>query len=299
MFPHQSFVRVISPFVLFLVVLAAGCGSAGEEQGSETFVVGAIPDQNISELNRRFSRFSDYLEEETGLDVEYTRSNDYAALVTAFERGEVHLGWFGGLTGVQARRAVPGSRAIAQRPRDEKFHSRFIARADLGVDSLEDLKGKTFTFGDQNSTSGHLMPRHYLLEAGVDPANDFEADPNFSGSHDKTWKLVESGAYQAGALNEAVWARAVEEGQVDTSVVEVFYTTPAYHDYNWTIHDDVDEDFGSGTTESVRKALLSLDGENPDEREILGLFSAEGFIGTKNENYEPIIDVAKRVGIIK
>lgn len=299
MLSRSGIQRLLCPLLFLTIVLVAGCGFTDTSQENPTFVVGAIPDQNISELNRRFSQFSNYLEEETGLDVEYTRSNDYAALVTAFKRGEVHLGWFGGLTGVQARRAVPGSRAIAQRLRDEEFHSKFIARKDLNIHSLEDLKGKTFTFGDQNSTSGHLMPRHYLLQAGIDPTTDFEADPNFSGSHDKTWKLVESGAYQAGALNEAVWARAVREGQVDTSVVGVFHTTPPYHDYNWTIHADVDEEFGSGTTKTVKQALLNLDGQNGREREILGLFSAEKFIDTKNENYKPIIDVAKRVGIIK
>lgn len=299
MFSGRNPLRFFAPILLILITVLGGCGLDDGSGQQKTFVVGAIPDQNISELNRRFARFSDYLEEETDLNVEYTRSNDYAALVTAFERGEVHLGWFGGLTGVQARRAVPGSRAIAQRPRDEKFHSKFIARRDLNIRSLQDLKGKTFTFGDPNSTSGHLMPRHYMLQEGIDPTKDLEAEPNFSGSHDKTWKLVESGSYQAGALNEAVWARAVREGQVDTSVVGVFYTTPAYHDYNWTIHADVDEDFGEGTTQAVQKALLRLDADQPDEREILELFSAEGFIETENENYQAIIDVAKRVGIIK
>lgn len=282
----------------FVLVTLAGC-SAGDDTGSETFVVGAIPDQNVSQLNRRFEEFTEYLESETDLEVEYNRSNDYAALVTAFRRGEVHLGWFGGLTGVQARRTVSGSKAIAQRPRDEKFHSKFIVRRDLDVNSLNDLKGLTFTFGDENSTSGHLMPRHFLLEAGVDPAEDFQAPPNFSGSHDRTWKLVESGSYQAGALNEAVWERAVRENQVDTTKVRVLSTTPPYYDYHWTIHADVNEIFGPGTDESVKEALLNLDPSKSDHKRILDLFAAEGFIETENENYQTIEDVAKRVGIIK
>jgi len=290
---------VLSFFLVGIVLGLSACGGAGNDRRKQPFVIGAIPDQNISDLNRRFQLFSNYLENETGLTVEYTQSNDYAALVTAFTRGEVHLGWFGGLTGVQARRAVSGSQAIAQRPRDAKFHSKFIVQSDLNVDTLNGLKGKTFTFGDQNSTSGHLMPRHFLLQAGINPEEDFAAEPNFSGSHDKTWKLVESGAYQAGALNEAVWARAVRENQVDTSKVEVFYTTPPYQDYNWTIHAEADETFGNGTTESIRTALLKLDPKDPEEKKILDLFSADGFIETRTENYAEIADVAKRVGIIK
>ncbi len=279
-----------------LALGAAGCGGGETSSGEPAFVVGAIPDRNVSTLNRRFDRFTDYLNRETGLRVEYTRSNDYAALVTAFRRGEVHLAWFGGLTGVQARRAVPGSEAIAQRPRDRSFRSKFIVRADLDVRNLSDLKGRTVTFGDENSTSGHLMPRHYLLQAGVNPEEDFAAEPNYSGSHDRTWKLVESGADQAGALNEAVWERAVRENQVDTGTVRAFYTTPAYYDYHWTLHADVDEVFGPGTGESVQRALLEMGDE---QRDILALFRAEGFVSTKNENYTAIAETAEDVGILR
>lgn len=93
-----------------------------------TFKIGAIPDQNASKLNKRFDELASHIAAETGLEVEYVPSADYSALVAGFERGEIHLGWFGGLTGVQARNAVSGSEAIAQRPRDEEFHSVFVAK---------------------------------------------------------------------------------------------------------------------------------------------------------------------------
>lgn len=297
----RSVLRVNLLCLLLVVGLTLiGCGSNTESQSTEQpkFVIGAIPDQNMSELNRRFTLFADYLEKQTGLDVEYTQSNSYPALVTAFKRGEVHLGWFGGLTGVQARNAVPGSKAIAQRPMDRTFHSKFIAQADLEITSLEDLKGKTFTFGSESSTSGHLMPRFYMREAGINPSEDLAAEPNYSGSHDKTWKLVESGAYEAGALNEAVWKRAVEEGQVDTDKVEVFNTTPSYYDYNWTIHGNVNEKFGANTVKTVKEALLTL-GSKPEHTKILDLFSASKFVSSTNENYEPIQKTAEKIGIIK
>ena len=126
---------------------------------TEVLKIGAIPDQNASDLNRSLSQLAKYITEETGIQAEYVPSVDYAALVTAFERGEIDLAWFGGLTGVQARNMVPEAEAIAQRPLDEEFHSVFIAGADTGIESLEDLKGKSFTFGSESSTSGHLMPR--------------------------------------------------------------------------------------------------------------------------------------------
>jgi len=302
---------VPKPFALTVILLLllvftfsflTACGSQSPETAnksngkSQTFKIGAIPDQNISTVTRRFDGFAAYLSEEIGLEVEFVPTSDYAALVTAFKRGEIHLAWFGGLTGVQARAAVPKSEAIAQRPRDEKFHSLFITQADLAVEKLQDLKGLSFTFGSESSTSGHLMPRYYLLEAGVDSEKDFDGEPNYSNSHDQTWQLVESGAFQAGALNEAVWEAALKEGKVDTSKVRAFYTTPAYYDYNWTINGNVDYLFGSGTRDKVREALLDMGSE---QSEILDLFATDRFIPSNNENYEAIRQVAEELGIIK
>jgi phosphonate transport system substrate-binding protein len=291
-------------FPMMLIVLAFFLAACANDEATnkkekadqnQTFKIGAIPDQNAADLNRSMDLVADYLSKETGLKVEYVPSVDYSALVTAFERGEIQLAWFGGLTGVQARNAVPEAEAIAHRPRDAEFHSVFIAQKDLDVESLEDLKGLSFTFGSESSTSGHLMPRYFLKEHGIDPEKDFNGEPNYSGSHDKSYKLVESGSFQAGALNEAVWETAVKEGKVDLNKVKVFYTTPAYYDYNWTIN-NVDETFGKGTKEKVKKALLSMD---EDQKEILDLFATDKFTETKNENYEAIEKVAKELGIIK
>jgi phosphonate transport system substrate-binding protein len=232
--------------------------------------------------------------------VRYAPATDYAAIVTAFKRDDVHLAWFGGLTGVQAQDAVEGSMAIAQRPRDEEFHSRFIVQADLDVDELADLEGMSFTFGSESSTSGHLMPRYFMLEAGIDPDADLNGVPNYSGSHDATYQLVESGAFQAGALNEAVWEAAVENGTVDTSKVRDFYTTPAYYDYHWAIRGDVDEVFGEGTTQEITDALLALaPDDNADVAEMLELFGTDRFIATNNDNYQAIREVAEDLGILR
>ncbi len=280
--------------VLMGMGLLASCGSG--ESSDKVMYIGGIPDQEAATLNRRFGAVADYLSEELDVKVKYVPSVSYAALVTAFGGSDIHLGWFGGLTGVQARAADPGAMTIAQRPRDTEFHSVFIVQADLDVQDLQDLKGLTFTFGSESSTSGHLMPRHFLVQAGVDPEQDFQGKPSFSGSHDKTWKLVESGSFQAGALNEAVWQKAAESSKVDLSKVRVFYTTSAYYDYNWTIRHDMDETFGNGFTDKAQAALLAMDSE---QKEILGMFQTDGFIESNNENYEAIEAVARELDIIR
>lgn len=257
--------------------------------------IGAIPDQDVSRLNRLYRGVAEYLSSKLGFDVRYIPSIDYAAVVTAFRRGDLDLAWFGGLTAVQAMEAVPGARAIVQRPRDAQFHSVFIVQAALPAKILQDLKGASFTFGSESSTSGHLMPRYFLMQAGIQPERDF-ATVSYSGSHDKTYKLVEAGAFQAGALNEAVWEAAVREGRVDISRVRVLYVTPAYYDYTWVLRPDVDDRFGPGTAERIRQAFLSM---GPQQKEILDLFATDRFIETNNANYQAIREVAEVLGILR
>ena len=283
----------LSAGALLLAVVATAC--QGSDQGKVLAIAG-VPDQNASAIARKYEVLTGYLSEELGVDVEYVPTLSYAAAVTGFEQGDIQMAWFGGLTGVQARLAVPGSRAIAQRPRDEEFHSKFIVQADVEAEGLGDLKGLTFTFGSESSTSGHLMPRYFLRQAGIDPDSEFNGPPSYSGSHDKTWKLVEGGAFQAGVLNEAVWDRAVEEGRVDISKVRVLVITPSFYDYNWTIRGDLDDRFGEGFSGRLRDALLSIDDE---QAEILELFSTDSFIASDNGNYDSIRGVAESLGIVK
>jgi phosphonate transport system substrate-binding protein len=289
-----------------LALAACGGGAGGGASsggGTGTLTIGGIPDQDVSALQKQFGAVAEYLAAETGLKVEYAPSNDYAALVTAFQRGDVQLAWFGGLTGVQARAVTPQSSAIAQRPRDAEFRSVFVVSADSKATALKDLAGMTFTFGSESSTSGHLMPRSFLMEAGIDAAKQFKGAPGFSGSHDATYKLVESGAFQAGALNQAVWEAAVRDKKVDTSKVKVLATTAPYFDYNWTIRGDVDQTVGAGARQKVLDALLKTgSSEHAKAKEIVSTFgggAAGGFIATKDENYEAIAKVAKQLAIIK
>lgn len=261
----------------------------------EVFKIGAIPDFDQAEMEEAFDDFAQYLSNEIGIPVEFVPTVDYASLVTAFDRGEIDLAWFGGLTVTQALNKVPEAEAFAQRPSDQEFKSVFIEQKGLGLTGLEDLKGKSFTFGSESSTSGHLMPRYFLTEAGINPDEDFDGAPNYSGSHDKTYKLVESGAFQTGAVNVQYWEKALEEGLVDETKVEEFYRTPDFYDYNWTLNKDIDQKFGEGTAQKVKDTILNM---KKEDSKIMDLLSTEEFIETKNENYDLIKEVAEQLGML-
>ncbi len=291
-----------------LLLLLAGtllaCGGA-ERAEPEPFTIGAIPDQDPEVLQRLYGTLSDYLEAELGVPVRYEPVTDYAAAVTAFRVGDLDMVWFGGLTGVQARLQVPGARAILQRDIDDEFHSVFIANAstDLApvdtVTGLRQLEGHTFTFGSQSSTSGRLMPQHFLQQAGLGP-EDFEGEPGFSGSHDKTIRLVEAGTYEAGALNARVWRSRVASGRTDTSKVRVIWRTPPYYDYHWVIRPEVTGRYGADFVQQVRDAFTGLSaGDGETEARILEMFGAESFVPTENGNYETIERIGRQIGKIQ
>jgi phosphonate transport system substrate-binding protein len=296
---------------LLVLLLVTACAQAAgeaaapaEEANTETFVISAIPDQDPEKLQRLYGDVADYLSTELGTAVEYKPVTDYTASVTAFKVGDLDMVWFGGLTGVQARLQVEGAEAIAQRDIDEAFHSVFIANKASGllpfddIEGLQSLKGHTFTFGSDTSTSGRLMPQYFMGQAGVS-LSDIKGEAGFSGSHDKTIELVTSGTYEAGALNEQVWQSRADAGEVDLDKVEVIWRTPAYYDYHWVIRPDVNERFGADFSKKVQEALLKLDANVPEQKELLELFGAQKFIPTKNENYAQIETVGREIGKIE
>jgi phosphonate transport system substrate-binding protein len=229
------------------------------------------------------------------MKVEFTPVNDYPAAVEALVNKQVDLVWFGGFTHVQAQLRSGGKIVpIAQREEDTQFRSVFITQTDSGIKTLADLKGKQVSFGSQSSTSGHLMPRSFLLQANIDPDKDFKRVA-YSGAHDATIASVVGGRVDAAALDITVWRKFVEEKKVDTTKVNVFFTTPPYFNYNWSVHADMP----AALRERITKALLDLSMATPEGKEILTLNRATKYIATKPENYKDLESAGRSAGLIK
>ena len=259
-----------------------------------TLRVSAIPDENPTELLRKFTPLGQYLESKIGMKVEFTPVTDYAATVEGLAAKKIDLVWYGGFTFVQARLKTGTAIPIAQREEDEKFRSVFITQPNSGINSLKDLNGKTFTFGAPSSTSGSLMPRFFMMKEGIDPDKALKRVA-FSGAHDATALQVAGGKVDAGALNISVYEKMLADKKIDASQIKVFYTTPGYYDYNWTVRGDLDPVLIKKLTD----AFLSLDAKNPEHKVILDLQRATRFIPTKVENYKSIEDAARSAGLLK
>jgi len=253
-----------------------------------------IPDENPQELLRIYAPFTKYLSKEIGLPVKFVPVVDYAATVEGLAANRLDLVWYGGFTSVQASRRAKGAQRIIMRKEDAQFKSKFITRKGSGIRSLKDLKGKTFAFGSVSSTSGHLMPRFYLLQAGIKPEKDF-AKFAFSRAHDATAAWVEAGRVDAGALNFLVWDKLVQSKKVDISKVVVFWTTPPYVDYVWTIRGGIDQNL----VKKISKAFLNLDYKNPVHRKLLKLHRTKGYIPAKDSEWKGIEKAAIAAGLLK
>ena len=256
--------------------------------------ISAIPDENPQEMLRIYTPFADYLAKEIGVPVKFTPVVDYAATVEGLAANKLDMVWYGGLTSVQAARRAKGATRIVMRKEDAEFKSHFITRKETGIRSLKDLKGKTFSFGSVSSTSGHLMPRFYLLKGGINPEKDFSKF-GFSGAHDATAAWVEASRVDAGALNFLVWDKLVDTKKVDTGKVVIFWTTPPYVDYVWTVRGGLDRSL----MEKISKAFVKLDYKKPEDKKLLDLHRTKGYIPAKDADWKGIEEAALAAGLLK
>ena len=287
----------VKHFILAVAISLSLSGGISAQAFADTFVFTAIPDEDESRLRQRFNKVADYLSKKLGVETKYIPVKSYAAAVTAFRNNQVQLAWFGGLSGVRARNLVPGSEAIAQGYEDQAFETYFIAHASTGLKASKSfpkgMAGKTFTFGSKGSTSGRLMPEFHIRQTfGKAPGGVF-SKVGFSGNHSKTIALVQTGAYQVGAVNFKVWQSNMKAGKIDPAKVSIIWKTPPYPDYQWTIRGDVDKRWSAGFKEKVTAALLGMN--DPD---LLASFPRQSFIPATNADYQPILDVAEQIKLI-
>jgi phosphonate transport system substrate-binding protein len=282
---NRRLARLAYP-LLFLLALPA--------QAQQTLKVSAIPDEAPTELVRKFKPLGAYLAKELGMKVDWTPVNDYPAVVEGIAGKKIDLAWLGGFTFVQTRLRTGNAIPIAQRVEDEKFISYYIVPAASKAQSLRDLKGKTFAFGSPSSTSGHLMPRFFMLKEGINPDRDF-ARIAFSGAHDATVAFVASGRAEAGVLNSSVYDRLLAKGDANAKAVRILAKTPPYYDYNWTVRGDLEP----ALVKKLTDAFLNLDPEDAGHKEILDLQRASRFIATRPENYKGIEEAARAAGLLK
>lgn len=279
---------VIAPFT-------ATCLLAQENASAEKAVLrmSFIPDNKVTALEKVAGKVAAYLKEATGMEVKYEKAADYQACVNGLAANKLDLVWFGGVTYCQAvERTKNQTVLVACRDIDLKFKSYVIANKALldsgkvkKIEKLEELKpllaDLTFTFGAKDSTSGHIMPRHFLVQAGINPEKDMKDGPQFQlqGGHGATFKAVAGGQVDLGVLNYTVWDAQKPEDKANAPII---YTTPDYVDYCFAAH----ERLGKDTIGKLQKALIALDVKNPEHKEVLDAWSCKAFVAADPKQWD-------------
>lgn len=258
-------------------------------------VMSSIPDESITELHKKFLPLTNYLEKKIGMKIKFHPVTDYASVVEGLANNKIDIAWLGGFTYIQAKiRSNNNVLPIIQRDKDTKFTSVFITHKDNKVNSLVDLKKKSFSFGSPSSTSGHLMPRSFLKKQEIIPESFFKRIA-YSGAHDATIYSVLGKKVFAGVLNNLVWEKFYNEKPEIAKNLDVINITPEYYDYNWTIKKDMPTELKN----KIIDAFLYLNNDSLENKKILRLQRANFYLRTKDENYQEIYKAAKESKLIK
>ena len=283
------------------VILIAGTAIAGfyiatkSENDTPTVLrIGVLPDQNPEILQQQYGPLAEYLSAQTGIQTRLVIPADYADAVRLFREDKIDLSYFGGLTFVQAQTSY-GAVPLVMREIDTRFASWFLVKPEYAQLQLSDLKDKSLSFGSKLSTSGHLMPRHFLLQQWQIDAETFFSDIRYSGAHDKTTQLVLEGEVDVGAVNSAVVRKMIADGKIKADDLHVLWQTPPYPDYVWAVQENLDDKLKT----RLRDAFLGLDAGKPGDVEILVGLNAKTFLPADPDDFNILRDIATRLDLME
>lgn len=253
--------------------------------------VGMVPDAGATQVSiQQKGPLQTYLSKKLGRPVQLIVPTNYNATVEGLGNGSLDIAYLGGLTFVKANRLY-GAVPLVQRDVDQRFHSLFITRANSGITKLADLRGRTFCFGDINSTSGHLVPRLLLKRAGV-PAETALKSFRHTGSHPATAQAVVAGACDAGAIDETVFKALLGEGKIPAAAVRVFYVSPPFADYVWAAR----KDLPAADRQAFATAMLNLDTRR--DAAVLDILRATKYVPARAQSYGNIARIAQVLGLL-
>ncbi len=280
--PH-TWARLVPALTAVLSLI--GCeapppaGSIGEMR--ETLTFGLLPDENPERLMNRYATILEAVKGRTGLDVELILPETYGDLVDLFGSGTVDVAYFGGYTFVLANQrhgAVP----LVMRDIDTRFVSHVVVHRDNGaVRELSDLRGAHFSFGPQDSTSGHLMPRYFFSELGISPEKFF-SEIRFSAAHDETVQRVADGTVDAGVANGQIVEKLLANVGKNPLPVRIIWQSPRYVNYVWAVQPTMSEK----TRGAIKEAFLLLSTDDENDRRFLDAVGAAYYLPTHNSDFD-------------
>ncbi len=286
--------RLPSWSLLLVLVVLPGCGPSAETAAKPAMLkILVLPDRPRAQMEASYAPLVQYLSRKLDLPCELVIPDSYERAVELFHRRDVQLANLGGVVFVRARakdRAVP----LVMRDADLAFSSSFIARTGAPGDGLDRFRGRPFAFGPKLSTSGHLMPRHFLAQQNIVPEKFFSA-VRYSDNHDTTAVWVRDGVVDLGVVNSLALTQMYRSGLLRRETVHVIWETPTYPDYVWVAQPDLPADFRA----QVREAFLDLSTNEPANAAVLAALQARAFMPAIDSDFTSLERVAADSGLLE
>jgi phosphonate transport system substrate-binding protein len=246
--------------------------------------VALLPDENASTLIQNAQPLKAYLEKTLSKTVDLVVTTDYSSMIEAMRFGRIEIAYFGPFSYVLAKSKAPDIEpfAVGVERGQPFYNSIIVSQAGGPVKAVADIRAKNFGYGDQASTSSHLIPRAFLLRSGLEGNKDYRVV--HLGTHDAVARAVQNGQVHAGALSKSIFENLIARKTIDAAKFNIVAITPPIPNYPMVMQGKLD----APLKDAIRSAFLDL-----KDRDILKTFRAEGFAATTDKAYDVLRDTAK------
>jgi phosphonate transport system substrate-binding protein len=285
--------------LLFIAVylLLGGCGRSGSSLA--VLRVGFVPAEDAQQVIQNAQPIVDILRKELGMEIQPFVATDYTGVVEALRVNKLDVAFLTPASYVLAKNEANVRVALkSERKGSPYYYAAIITRADSGILKLEDLRGKTFAFGDPVSTSANVFPRKMFHEVGIDPVRDFK-NVLYSGGHDATVLAVLNRKVDAGATyanspdnNDSAWMRYLKNPEDVKKIRAIAFSEPIPAD-NLVMSGNLDPRLAK----KIEDIFLELSRDPKGKQMLRDLYQIDGFVPASDGDYDSVREAFGIAGI--
>ncbi len=256
--------------------------------------IGLIPEQNVFKQVKRYKPIGEYIEEKTGIKIEFTILSRYGNIIDNFVKEQMDGAFWGGFTGAMAIKKLevePIARPLWFNG-TSTYHGYIFMRKDSGIRNVADMKGKNIAFVEKATMAGYIFPLAYFKEHGVNDIDKYFKEYFFAGSHDATIMAVLDGKAEIGCAKNTIFELFLRKDPRIKKELYIIAKSPEVPSNCLCVKRHISPEI----KRQLRKTLLNMHND-PKGREVLREFGAMGFIETTVEDYKTVLNITKRAGL--
>jgi phosphonate transport system substrate-binding protein len=273
---------------LLLTFTLIGCGESAK--AVKTLRVGFVPAEDAQQVMQNAQPLVEILHKELNMEIQPFVATDYTGIVEALRVNKLDVAFLAPASYVLAKNEANIKVVLkSERKGIPFYYAAIITRADSGIRKLEDLRGKTFAFGDSLSTTGHVFPRKMFKERGIDPVRDFK-QILYSGGHDATVLAVLNGKVDAGATyanspdsEDTAWMRYLKNPEDVKKIRAIAFSEPIPAD-NLVISGSLDD----ALAKKIVAIFLELSRDPQGKKMLRDLYQIDGFVTATDKDYDSV-----------